>query len=199
MKTVELFEHDKLYLPKLVAGVDEVGRGPLAGPVVCACVIMPLDTMIDGVNDSKKVSEKKREELYDVIRDKAISYSIASLPPSVIDEINIYQAVKFAMKQAIEGLKVTPSLVLVDAMRDLDVSIPCESIIKGDAKSYNIAAASVIAKVYRDRIMREMDGKYPQYGFLTNKGYGTKEHIEAIKKYGKTEIHRETFIKNFIS
>ena len=199
MKTAELFENDKLYLPKLVAGVDEVGRGPLAGPVVCACVIMPLDVMIDGVNDSKKVSEKKREELYDIIKENALSYSIASLPPSVIDEINIYQAVKLAMKQAIEGLKVMPSLVLVDAMRDLDVSVPCESIIKGDAKSYNIAAASIIAKVYRDRIMREIAGKYPEYGFLTNKGYGTKEHIEAIKKYGKTEVHRETFIKNFIS
>ena len=198
MKTFELFEHDKAYLPKIVAGVDEVGRGPLAGPVVCACVIMPLDVMIDGVNDSKKLSEKRREELYDILREKAVSYCVAELGPSVIDDINIYQATKLCMKKAIEGLKIKPSVVLVDAMKDLDVSVPCEAIIKGDAISYNIAAASIIAKVYRDRIMREMNEKYPRYGFSSNKGYGTREHIEALKLYGKTEIHRESFIKKII-
>ena len=198
MSTLELFEHDKAYLPEIVAGVDEVGRGPLAGPVVCACVIMPLDRMIDGVNDSKKLSENKREKLYDVLRENAIAYSVAAISPEIIDEINIYQATKLGMKKAIEGLITTPSIVLVDAMKDLDVSVPCEAIIKGDAKSYNIAAASIIAKVYRDRIMREMHEKYPEYGFLSNKGYGTREHILALKTYGKTEIHRESFIKNFI-
>ncbi len=198
MKTSELFEYDKAFLPKTVAGVDEVGRGPLAGPVVCACVIMPLDEMIDGVNDSKKLSEKKREQLYDLLREKAISYSVAEISPAVIDEVNIYQATKLCMKKAIEGLSVKPSLVLVDAMSDLDVSVPCKAIIKGDAQSYNIAAASIIAKVYRDRLMREMSEKYPEYGFSNNKGYGTREHIQALKTYGKTEIHRESFIKNFV-
>lgn len=198
MKTSELFEYDKAFLPKTVAGVDEVGRGPLAGPVVCACVIMPLDEMIDGVNDSKKLSEKKREQLYDLLRGKAISYSVAEISPAVIDEVNIYQATKMCMKKAIEGLSVKPLLVLVDAMSDLDVSVPCKAIIKGDAQSYNIAAASIIAKVYRDRLMREMSEKYPEYGFANNKGYGTREHIQALKTYGKTEIHRESFIKNFV-
>ncbi len=198
MKTEDLFEYDRAFLPETVAGVDEVGRGPLAGPVVCACVIMPLDRMIDGVNDSKKLSEKKRERLYDLLRETALSYSVAELSPAVIDEMNIYQATKLCMKKAIEGLKIKPSLVLVDAMKDLDVSVPCKAIIKGDAQSYNIAAASIIAKVYRDRIMREMDVKYPQYGFASNKGYGTGEHIRALKTYGKTEIHRDTFIKNII-
>lgn len=198
MKTAELFGFDRAYLPAVVAGVDEVGRGPLAGPVVCACVVMPLEDMIDGINDSKKLSEQKREKLYDTIRETALAYSIAELGPEVIDEINIYQAVKLAMKRSIEGLSLKPELVLVDAMKDLDVNVPCKAIIKGDAQSYNIAAASVVAKVYRDRIMRSMDEKYPEYGFARNKGYGTAEHIAALKKYGKTDIHRESFIKNII-
>ncbi len=185
---------------KLIAGVDEAGRGPLAGPVCVAAVIMPYDKneIIEEINDSKKLTEKKREKLFDLIIEKAISYKIVLINEKVVDEINILNATKLGMKQAIEGLSVKPELVLIDAV-PLDLNIKNESIIKGDAKSYNIAAASILAKVTRDRLMVELDQKYPNYNFKKHKGYGTKEHIENLKKFGKCEIHRNSFIKNFIS
>ena len=193
-----MLDYEKKFNCKLIAGVDEAGRGPLAGPVVCACVIMPMESekIIEGVNDSKKLSAKKREELFDKIVDIAISYSIVEIDEKKIDEINILQATKLGMKRAVENLKVMPDLVLVDAVK-IDVALPQENIIKGDALSYNIAAASILAKVYRDKLMENLDKKYPEYNFAKHKGYGTKAHIEALKKYGKCEIHRETFIKKF--
>lgn len=182
-----------------IAGIDEAGRGPLAGPVVVACVVMPRDSMIEGVNDSKKVSEKKREKLYDVILEEAISYSVAIIGQDVIDEINILNATKQGVTKVVEELDVKPNLILVDALTHINTKgIPYDSIIKGDAKCYNIAAASIIAKVTRDRIMREWDEIYPQYGFINHKGYGTAKHIEALKEYGPCPIHRKTFIKNFV-
>ena len=182
----------------MIAGIDEAGRGPLAGPVVCACVIMPLDEdkIIEGINDSKKLSAKKRDVLYDKIIEKAISYKIVEVDHKTIDEINILQSTRKGMKEAVEGLNITPDIVLIDAV-NIDTCLPQESIIKGDTLSYNIAAASILAKVYRDRLMEKLDKKYPEYGFKKHKGYGTKSHIEALKKYGKSEIHRDSFIKNF--
>ena len=184
---------------KLIAGVDEAGRGPLAGPVAVASVIMPLDEdkIVAGVNDSKKLTEKKREKLFDDILKNAIAYHIELIDHKVIDEINILNATKLGMKNCIEKLEVKPDLVLIDAVK-LDVQVPTESIIKGDAKSYNIACASILAKVSRDRLMLELDEIYPEYGFKKHKGYGTKAHIEALKQYGKCEIHRDSFIKNFV-
>ena len=191
----ELYEKGFEY----ICGIDEAGRGPLAGPVVVAGVIMPKDSMIEGVNDSKKVSEKKREKLYDVILEEAISYSVAIIGQDVIDEINILNATKQGVTKVVEELDVKPNLILVDALTHINTKgIPYDSIIKGDAKCYNIAAASIIAKVTRDRIMREWDEIYPQYGFINHKGYGTAKHIEAIKEYGSCPIHRRTFIKNFV-
>lgn len=182
-----------------IAGIDEAGRGPLAGPVVVAGVIMPQDSMIEGVNDSKKVSEKKREKLYDLILEQAISYSVAIIGQDVIDEINILNATKQGVTKVVEGLEVKPNLILVDALTHIDTKgIPYDSIVKGDAKCYNIAAASIIAKVTRDRIMRQWDEDYPQYGFAQHKGYGTAKHIEAIKEYGLCPIHRRSFTKNFV-
>lgn len=182
-----------------IAGIDEAGRGPLAGPVVVAGVIMPQDSMIEGVNDSKKVSEKKREKLYDLILEQAISYSVAIIGQDVIDEINILNATKQGVTKVVEGLEVKPNLILVDALTHIDTKgIPYDSIVKGDAKCYNIAAASIIAKVTRDRIMRQWDEGYPQYGFAQHKGYGTAKHIEAIKEYGLCPIHRRSFTKNFV-
>ena len=172
-----------------ICGIDEAGRGPLAGPVVVAGVIMPRDSMIEGVNDSKKVSEKKREKLYDLILEEAISYSVAIIGQDVIDEINILNATKQGVTNVVEGLDVKP---------DLTKGIPYDSIIKGDAKCYNIAAASIIAKVTRDRIMRKWDEVYPQYGFSGHKGYGTAKHIIAIKENGLSPIHRRSFTKNFV-
>ncbi len=199
----------KIYVPQLeyenkhlelgcryIAGVDEVGRGPLAGPVVCASVIMNLDDIIEGVTDSKKVSEKKREMLFDVIKEKAISYCISEISPEEIDEINILNATKKCMINSIKGLSVTPDVVLVDAV-NLDVDVKTEPIIKGDLKSYTIGAASILAKVYRDRLMKEYAKEFPKYGFDRNAGYGTKEHIDMIKEIGPCKIHRRTFIKNF--
>ena len=184
---------------KNICGIDEAGRGPLAGPVVIAGVIMPEDSMIEGVNDSKKVSEKKREKLYDIILEEAISYSVAIIGQDVIDEINILNATKQGVTKVVEELDVKPNLILVDALTHINTKgIPYDSIIKGDAKCYNIAAASIIAKVTRDRIMREWDEIYPQYGFINHKGYGTAKHIEAIKEHGPCPIHRRSFIKNFI-
>lgn len=185
---------------KNICGIDEAGRGPLAGPVVIAGVIMPQGSMIEGVNDSKKVSEKKREKLYDLILEEAISYSVAIIGHDVIDEINILNATKQGLTQVVDGLDVKPDLIIVDAITHINTrGIPYESIIKGDAKCYNIAAASIIAKVTRDRIMRQWDEIYPQYGFINHKGYGTAKHIEAIKEYGLCPIHRRSFTKNFVS
>ena len=178
---------------KNICGIDEAGRGPLAGPVVVAGVIMPQDSMIEGVNDSKKVSEKKRELLYDKIIEEAISYSVAIVGHDVIDEINILNATKSGVTQVVDGLGVKPDLIIVDTR-----GIPYEPIIKGDAKCYNIAAASILAKVTRDRIMREWDEIYPQYGFITHKGYGTAKHIQAIKECGLCPIHRRSFTKKFV-
>ena len=181
---------------KYICGIDEAGRGPLAGPVVVAGVIMPQDSMIEGVNDSKKVSEKKKKKLYDLIINEAISYSVGQ---DIIDEINILNATKQGVTQVVEELDVKPNLILVDALTHIDTKgIQYDSIIKGDAKCYNIAAASIIAKVTRDRIMREWDKVYPQYGFVNHKGYGTAKHIAALKEYGPCPIHRSTFIKHFV-
>ena len=182
-----------------IAGIDEAGRGPLAGPVVVAGVIMPQDSMIEGVNDSKKVSEKKREKLYDLILEQAIRYSVAIIGQDVIDEINILNATKQGVTKVVEGLEVKPNLILVDALTHIDTKgIPYDSIVKGDAKCYNIAAASIIAKVTRDRIMRQWDEVYPQYGFEKHKGYGTAKHISAIKEYGICPLHRKSFTRNLV-
>ncbi len=182
---------------RLIGGMDEAGRGPLAGPVVAAAVIMPLDDIIEGVDDSKKVSEKKREKLYDEIIKKAIAYKICLADEKVIDDINILNATKKAMTECVQGLSVRPDIVLVDAVK-LALEVPTKAIIKGDALSYSIAAASILAKVYRDRLMREYDVIYPAYGFAKHKGYGTKEHIDAIRSVGPSPIHRRSFITHFV-
>ena len=197
LKEIEKDLYEKGF--KNICGIDEAGRGPLAGPVVVAGVIMPRNSMIEGVNDSKKVSEKKREKLYDFIIEESISYSVAIIGHDVIDEINILNATKQGVTQVVEGLDVKPDLIVVDALTHINTKgIPYESIIKGDAKCYNIAAASILAKVTRDRIMREWDEIYPQYGFVNHKGYGTARHIEAIKEYGLCPIHRKSFTKKFV-
>lgn len=182
---------------KYVCGVDEVGRGPLAGPVVCAAVIMPLDDVIEGVDDSKKLTAKKREILSEIILEKAIACHICRIEPQIIDEINILQATRLCMKNAVEGLSVTPDFVLTDGNMTLDISFPQRSVIKGDALIYTIGAASIVAKVYRDRVMKEYAEVYPQYGFESNVGYGSKKHIEAIKEFGLTPIHRRSFTKRW--
>lgn len=183
-----------------ICGIDEAGRGPLAGPVVVAAVIMPKDSMIEGVNDSKKVSEKKREALYEQITKEAVSYAVGIIDQKEIDKLNILNATKKGLTEAIKQLKVKPERILVDALTNIDTcQIPYTSIIKGDAKSYSIAAASIIAKVTRDRIMREWDELYPQYGFEKHKGYGTKMHIEAIKEHGLCPLHRLSFVKNIMA
>ena len=182
---------------KYVCGVDEVGRGPLAGPVVCAAVIMPLEDIIEGVDDSKKLTAKKREALSQKIREKAIACHICRVEPQIIDEINILQATRLCMKNAVEGLEIAPDFVLTDGNMTLDISIPQCSIIKGDALSYSIGAASIVAKVYRDELMKEYSGVYPQYGFESNAGYGSAKHIQAIKDFGLTPIHRRSFTKKW--
>ena len=182
---------------KYICGVDEVGRGPLAGPVTCTAVIMPLDDLIQGVNDSKKVSKGKRTKLYDIIVEKAIAVNTVSYDNKKIDEMNILEATKACMRDAIMGLSVAPDIVLVDALK-LDIPYKTMGIIKGDALSYSIASASIVAKVTRDKYMAEMAEKYPEYGFETNSGYGTAQHIAALKEVGATPIHRRTFIKNFV-
>lgn len=184
---------------KFICGIDEAGRGPLAGPVVVASVIMPADSMIEGVNDSKKISEKKREELYEKIIKEAISYGVAIIRQDEIDEVNILNATKKGLTISLQELTQKPDLILVDALNHIDtLGIPYDSIIKGDAKCYSIAAASIIAKVTRDRIMREWDKIYPEYGFEKHKGYGTASHIKAIREFGLCPIHRKTFTKHFI-
>lgn len=184
---------------KYICGIDEAGRGPLAGPVVVASVIMPADSMIEGVNDSKKVSEKKREKLYEEIIENAISYSVGIVDQKEIDRVNILNATKAGLTESIKGLKVKPEIILVDALTGIDTcGIPYHSIVKGDAKCYSIAAASIIAKVTRDRIMRQWHEIYPQYNFIQHKGYGTAAHIAAIKEYGLCPLHRLSFVKNIV-
>lgn len=182
---------------RYICGVDEVGRGPLAGPVTCSAVIMDLDDLIVGVNDSKKVSKGKREKLFDVIFSKAIAVSTVSYPPEKIDEMNILNATKACMADAITSLDVKPDIVIVDALQ-LDIPYKTFGIIHGDALSYSIASASIVAKVTRDRYMEEMAKIYPQYDFEHNMGYGTAKHIAALKEFGPTEIHRRSFIGNFV-
>ena len=184
---------------RYVAGVDEVGRGPLAGPVVCAAVIMPLDEnlLIDGIDDSKKISEKKREKLAVLIKERALAYTIVEIDENTIDEINILEATKLGMKRALETLKITPDTVLTDGNMTLNISYPQKSVIHGDALSYSIGAASIIAKVHRDHLMVEYAKTYPYYAFEKNKGYGTAAHIQGIKEHGLCKIHRKTFTKNF--
>lgn len=179
---------------KYVAGVDEAGRGPLAGPVCAAAVILPEDAVIEGVNDSKKLSEKKRELLFDVICETAIAYSIEFVYPDVIDDINIKKATALAMHNAVSNLKVKADYVIIDGNDNYPYDIPYEYVVKGDAKSQTIAAASILAKVSRDRLMLDYDKEYPEYGFAKHKGYGTKAHMEAIQKYGVLDIHRKSFM-----
>ena len=181
-----------------ICGIDEVGRGPFAGPVVAGAVILPKDDPILYLNDSKKLSEKKREALYDEIMERAVATGIGVVSPARIDEINILQATYEAMREAVSKLEPVPQILLNDAVTIPDVTIPQVPIIKGDAKSISIAAASIVAKVTRDRMMVEYDKVMPEYGFASNKGYGAAAHIEALKKYGPSPIHRATFIKNFI-
>ena len=183
---------------KYIAGVDEAGRGPLAGPVYAAAVILPEGMLIEGINDSKKLSEKKREELFDVICEKASAYCIAEVSHTRIDEINILNATFEAMNKAVNGLNIRPDYVLIDGNRIKGMEIPHETVVKGDAKSISIAAASILAKVSRDRFMYEMAKQYPLYGFDKHKGYGTKAHCDAILKYGECEIHRKSFLKKIL-
>ena len=181
----------------VVCGIDEAGRGPLAGPVCAAAVILPEGCEIEGINDSKKLTEKKREALYDVIIEKALAYGIATADEKEIDEINILQATYLAMNRAFQKLEIKPDMALVDGNRDPNLGIPTQTIVKGDARSMSIAAASILAKVTRDRFMLEMDKKYPEYQFAKHKGYGTKLHYEMLTEYGPSEIHRMTFLKSF--
>ena len=210
LKEIKKIE-EELYLKGTtsIAGIDEAGRGPLAGPVVVACVVMPRDSMIEGVNDSKKVSEKKREKLYEEIIKEAIGYGVGIMSQEEIDRINILNATKEGLTTAIKELERDlkeknrnfdkPEIILVDALTKIDTDhIPYKSIIKGDAKSYSIAAASIIAKVTRDRIMRQWAEVYPMYGFEKHKGYGTSAHITAIKEYGLCPLHRRSFVKNIV-
>lgn len=182
---------------KYVCGVDEVGRGPLAGPVVCAAVIMPLDDVIEGVDDSKKLSAKKREMLAEKIKEKAIAYAICRVEAQTIDQINILEATKLCMKQAVESLSVPADFVLVDGNMTLDLSVDQQYVIKGDANSYSIGSASIIAKVFRDDIMKEYAKEYPHYGFEKNAGYGTAVHIKGIEEHGLCPIHRRSFTKKW--
>ena len=195
LKQMREFEREYEHLG-YICGIDEVGRGPFAGPVVAGAVILPPDCEILYVNDSKQLSEKMREQLYDEIMEKAVSVAVGYASPQRIDEINILQATYEAMREAVSKLDVTPQILLNDAVTIPQITIPQVPIIKGDAKSISIAAASIVAKVARDRLMREYDKIMPEYGFASNKGYGSKEHIEAIKKYGPTPIHRRSFIHN---
>ena len=195
--SVENLFYQKGY--KAVCGVDEAGRGPLAGPVCAAAVILPADIEIEGLNDSKKLSEKKREELYDVITKKAIAYGIAFGTLDEIENFNILNATFLAMNRAIDSLSVKPDFALVDGNRvPKDINIPCEIVIKGDAKSSSIAAASILAKVTRDRLLYDYDKEFPMYGFAKHKGYGTKAHYDAIKEYGVCKYHRLSFLKNVL-
>lgn len=181
----------------LICGADEVGRGPLAGPVVCAAVIMPEGDIIEGVDDSKKLTARKREKLDVLIRERAVAYAVCRVEPQVIDEINILEATKLCMKNAVESLEISPDFVLTDGNMTLDITIPQRHVIGGDAASYSIGAASIIAKVYRDKLMDEYAALYPGYGFESNKGYGTAAHIAAIMANGLCPIHRRSFTKKW--
>jgi ribonuclease HII len=184
---------------KYICGVDEAGRGPLAGPVCAAAVILKEDTVIEGLNDSKKISEKKREALFDVIKENAVAYCIAYGTVEEIETVNILEATFLAMNRAIEGLQIPADFALVDGNRaPKGIKIPCDTVVKGDSKSCSIAAASILAKVTRDRLMLEFDEKYPEYNFKKHKGYGTKEHTDLILEYGPCEIHRLSFLKNLL-
>ena len=198
----DLYQYERELLNNnitLIAGVDEVGRGPLVGPVVTAAVILPVNYKLDGLTDSKKLSEKKREKFYDIIMHDAVSVGIGMKDNNVIDKVNIYEATKLAMMEAISNLNIKPEHVLIDAM-PLEIDIPHTSIIKGDAKSLSIAAASVIAKVTRDRMMLDLDKKFPMYNYKKNKGYPTKEHVDAINKYGINNLYRKTYgpVKDYL-
>ena len=197
----ELWKYEHAALAEgfsLICGVDEAGRGPLAGPVCAAAVILPVDLEIEGLNDSKKLSDARRRALYDVIVEQAVAYGIAMVDEKTIDEINILQATFLAMRRAVEQLAVTPALALVDGNREPDFGeIPVHTIVKGDSLSANIAAASILAKVTRDRFMEEQDALYPEYGFAVHKGYGTRAHYDALRQYGPCPIHRRTFLKKF--
>ena len=196
---VDLFFYECVYLQmgmRNIAGMDEAGRGPLAGPVTCACCISDLDRVVEGVNDSKKLTPKKRDQLFDKIIENSLGYSIVDIDNNVIDEINILNATKEGMKRAVQTVYPIPDIVLVDAVRH-DFGIPSAAIIHGDALSYSIGAASILAKVHRDRLMEKYAEMYPEYGFEQHKGYGTKYHIEMLKKFGPCPIHRKSFIKNF--
>lgn len=202
LENLKEYENDlhSEYGIEYICGIDEAGRGPLAGPVAVGAVIMPKNSFIEGVNDSKKISEKKREKLYEEIKNEAIAWNVVMLDEKEIDELNILNATKKALTMAIAGLQVKPERILVDALENIDtLGIPYTSIIKGDAKVYSISCASILAKVTRDRYMQEMDKKYPGYGFAKHKGYGTAQHIKAIKESGICEIHRKTFVKNFVN
>ena len=182
-----------------ICGVDEAGRGPLAGPVCAAAVILPAGAVIEGLDDSKKLTDKKRERLYDIIKQTAVAYSVAYGTLEEIETVNILEATYLAMNRAIEGLTVKPDFALIDGNRvPRGIKIPCETVVKGDSRSMSVAAASVLAKVTRDRLMLEYDKKYPEYNFKKHKGYGTKEHTELIKQYGPCEIHRLSFLKNIL-
>ena len=182
---------------RLIAGVDEAGRGPLAGPVCAAAVILPKNLEIPGLNDSKKLTEKKRDELYDIIIEKAEAYCVAMASEQEIDEINILQATYNAMERAMQQLKVKPDLALIDGNRARDFGLPVKTVVKGDSRSANIAAASILAKVTRDRLMEEYDKQYPEYGFAVHKGYGTKRHYAALDEHGQCPIHRKSFLKKY--
>lgn len=193
---INMLEYEYKYYDKgyeLIAGVDEAGRGPLAGPVFAAAVVFDKDTVIPEINDSKKLTEKKREELFDVIIEKALYYNIVSVSEQEIDRINILNAALKCFDLAVSGLDELPDIALIDGNRCGEMPVECETIVKGDAKSMSIAAASILAKVARDRYITELDSKYPEYNFKKHKGYGTKEHLEAIAKYGPCPIHRMTF------
>lgn len=197
---MELYEFDKnIRDGRIICGVDEAGRGPLAGDVYAAAVVFDDDTVIEGINDSKKLSEKKREILFDEITEKAKAYCIATATIEEIEEMNILNAAMLAMKRAIEGLEIKPQLALVDGNKVPETDIPTESVVKGDAKSQCIAAASILAKVARDRYMKQLDEKYPQYQFSKHKGYGTKLHYEMIEKYGISPVHRPSFLKKVLN
>lgn len=201
MENFDWLEFEKIAHSKgftSVCGVDEAGRGPLAGPVCAAAVILPEGMILDGVNDSKKLSEKKREALFDVIKEKAVSYCIAYATVEEIETLNILNATMLAMRRAVEGLDVPADFAYIDGNRTPDLEIPCEYIIKGDARSMSVAAASILAKVSRDRLMLEYAKEYPQYNFEKHKGYGTKVHTDAIKEFGPSPIHRLSFLKNIL-
>ena len=192
MKEIENELYQKGFLS--IAGVDEAGRGPLAGPVCAAAVILPPDALIEGINDSKKLSPKKRDALFEIIKETAIAYAIEFVEPKVIDDINIRQATSLAMHNAVSKLSASVDFVIIDGNDNIPYEIPYQYVIKGDAKSQTIAAASILAKVSRDRFMENLDKKYPEYEFGKHKGYGTKAHMEAIQKYGVSEVHRKSFM-----